>query len=410
MQDRQFDPRQDPPSGVAKALQLIERGVTIPQPWSVDIGEEVDVERISSDGVVIHAGTRIRGARTVISAGCEIGREGPVTIEHCWLGPKVALKGGYFAKSVYLEGANMGLGAHVREGTILEEEAGGAHTVGLKQTILFPFVTLGSLINFCDCLMAGGTSRKDHSEVGSSYIHFNFTPDGNKSTASLFGDVARGVMLDQPPIFLGGQGGTVGPVRTGYGTVIGAGSILRNDVDEDGQLVLPEVVGGLQRPNVPRRYKRLAPLLEKNITYLGNLAALEAWYRQVRSVFFAEQEFGPLVLEGALAMLASARAERAKRLGALVRSVAPDTPERTELVECVDDLLAACTQDATAEAPAELVAALREAAGSGTGYVAAIQGLDEELRATGTAWLSGIVESTCGRASACTPAMGLFTG
>lgn len=77
----------------------------------------------------------------------------------------------------------MGSGAHVRGGTILEEEANGAHTVGLKQTILMPFVTLGSLINFCDVLLAGGTSRTNHSEVGSSYIHFNFTPDGDKTTA-----------------------------------------------------------------------------------------------------------------------------------------------------------------------------------------------------------------------------------
>jgi len=29
----------------------------------------------------------------------------------------------------------------------------------------------------------------------------------------LFGDVPRGVMLNQPPIFLGGQGGAVGPIR-----------------------------------------------------------------------------------------------------------------------------------------------------------------------------------------------------
>ncbi len=77
----------------------------------------------------------------------------------------------------------MGLGAHVREGCLLEEEASGAHCVGLKQTILLPFVTLGSLVNFCDCLMAGGTSREDHSEVGSSYIHFNYTPDGDKTHA-----------------------------------------------------------------------------------------------------------------------------------------------------------------------------------------------------------------------------------
>ena len=75
--------------------------------------------------------------------------------------------------------------------------------------------------------MAGGTSRKNHSEIGSSYIHFNFTPHQDKATASLIGDVPRGVMLDQPPIFLGGQGGLVGPVRIAYGTVIPAGTICR---------------------------------------------------------------------------------------------------------------------------------------------------------------------------------------
>ena len=49
--------------------------------------------------------------------------------------------------------------------------------------------------------MSGGTSRRDHSEVGSSYIHFNFTPDGDKTTPSLFGDVVHGVLLDQPAVF-----------------------------------------------------------------------------------------------------------------------------------------------------------------------------------------------------------------
>ncbi len=116
----------------------------------------------------------------------------------------------------------MASGAQVREGCILEEEANASHTVGLKQTILFPFVTLGSLINFCDCFMAGGTSRKNHSEVGSSYIHFNYTPNQDKATASLIGDVPKGVMINQAPIFLGGQGGLVGPSRIGYGTVIAA--------------------------------------------------------------------------------------------------------------------------------------------------------------------------------------------
>ncbi|MEL7668838.1 MAG: UDP-N-acetylglucosamine pyrophosphorylase, partial [Actinomycetota bacterium] len=199
------------PRGHEKIVRLMAKGVDIPNPLSLDIGDEVDIDRISGDGVVIHAGCRIRGAKTVISAGCALGAEGPVTLDDCWLGPRVELKGGYFKRSVFLEKANMGLGAQVREACLLEEEANGAHCVGLKQTILLPFVTLGSLINLCDCLMSGGTSRKDHSEVGSSYIHFNYTPDGDKTTPSLFGDVPRGVMLDRPPIFLGGQGGAVGP-------------------------------------------------------------------------------------------------------------------------------------------------------------------------------------------------------
>ena len=191
-----------------KVARLIDKGVRIPNPLTLDIGQEVSVDRISGESVVIYPGCRIYGEKTVVSAGARIGYEGPVTIDNCRIGPKVEVKGGYFNNSVFLEGANMGLGAQVREACILEEEASGAHCVGLKQTILFPFVTLGSLINFCDCLMAGGTSRQNHSEVGSSYIHFNFTPDGDKTTPSLIGDVPRGVMLERPPSSSAARGGS----------------------------------------------------------------------------------------------------------------------------------------------------------------------------------------------------------
>jgi len=139
------------PKAYEKILQLIRKGVSIPNPLTLDIGDEVDVHRISGNGVKIYPGCRVYGPDTVISSHARIGHEGPVTIENCQIGPGVELKGGYFKKSVFLEGANMGPGAQVREGCILEEQAGGAHCVGLKQTILFPFVTLGSLINFCDC-------------------------------------------------------------------------------------------------------------------------------------------------------------------------------------------------------------------------------------------------------------------
>jgi UDP-N-acetylglucosamine/UDP-N-acetylgalactosamine diphosphorylase len=132
--------------------QLIEQGVQIAVPSSVQIDADVDPARIAA-GVVIHPGCRIRGAKTAIGPGCELGRETPLTLEDCVLGADVQLDGGFCAGSVFLDGSSVGSGAHVRPGCLLEEQASGAHTVGFKQTLLMSFVTAGSLINFCDALM-----------------------------------------------------------------------------------------------------------------------------------------------------------------------------------------------------------------------------------------------------------------
>lgn len=390
----------------AVMARLQAKGVEVLAPASVHIGPQVDPDRISGDGVVIHPGSRIDGAGTVIAAGSVLGAEGPATVVDCQLGRSVQLKAGYFAKSVFLDGSSMGSGAHVREGTLLEEQANGAHCVGLKQTILFPFVTLGSLINFCDCLMAGGTSRKDHSEVGSSYIHFNFTPDGAKATASLFGDVPRGVMLDQPRIFLGGQGGVVGPVRTGFGTVVGAGSVLRTDILDDGMLVIEPGSRGVRRPVSPRAYRDLTRIVERNLTYLANLAALRAWYLHVRRPFFAAWDLGPMVHEGALRVLASAWQERTTRLAAVAATVPATDAGRTQLVERIGEVLAAL--DAEPTPPDEEFLAAVHASRVGDDYVATIQSLPPDVRAAGVRWLQQVVDAAQHRAAVLVPAMNLF--
>ena len=288
-----------------KVVQMMNKGIDIPNPLTIDVGDEVNVGHISGNDVRIYPGSRIYGARTVISSGARIGYEGPATIDNCQLASKVELRGGYFKESVFLDKAAMGLGAHVREGCILEEEASGAHCVGIKQTILFPFVTLGSLINFCDCLMAGGTSRSDHSEVGSSYIHFNFTPDGDKTTASLIGDVPRGVMLNQPPIFLGGQGGMVGPVRMGYGNVVSANSVIRNDYLAENKLIIGKTHSAMTMDLKRHDYANLGRIIENNTVYIANLMALQEWYVHVRRRFIEQQEFGGLIFSGLLDKLAS---------------------------------------------------------------------------------------------------------
>ena len=401
------------PGAREKIVQLINRGVRIPNPLTLDIGDEVMVDRISATGVVLYPGCRIYGAKTVISSGVQLGKEGPVTVDNCQLGPGVEIKAGYCTQSVFLEKANISSGAHVREGCILEEEANGAHCVGLKQTILFPFVTLGSLINFCDCLMAGGTSRKNHSEVGSSYIHFNFTPDGNKTTASLLGDVPRGVMLNQPAIFLGGQGGMVGPVRLGYGTVVAAGSILRIDVPEDKKLIIAPLHPGAVRNFIPHSYKNLSRIIGNSAIYLANLVSLEQWYTHIRQPFFKRQEFGTHLYAGAIEKITLAKKERLSRLRALVEKVPPANAARQNLFENIDSVCALFQTDVSDSTLSgkrdRFLAAFHESIqGTPNDYLRAIQGLPPEVSRQGTLWLQQIIDGLCSRVGSMLTSLVLF--
>jgi UDP-N-acetylglucosamine/UDP-N-acetylgalactosamine diphosphorylase len=398
--------------------------VTIPNPQAVDIGDDVRIERISGQGVVLQSGTRLRGAETLICPGVKLGCETPVTVVDCRLGPQVELRGGVFTASVFLEKASMGSGAQVREGCILEEEANGAHTVGLKQTILFPFVTLGSLINFCDCLMAGGTSRKNHSEVGSSYIHFNYTPNQDKATPSLIGDVPRGVMLNQPPIFLGGQGGLVGPARIGYGTVIAAGTVCRIDCPEGGKLIGGAGCATVEKDFHPGFYGDVARRASNNIHYIANLLALRQWYLIVRKPFFRTEELAPALFDGAMDTLSSAIDERIKRFQALCEKMETSITvgekilrgvrrasllrQQRELMEGWPKLEAGFTEGHEASVDVKgreafLQALDRRSEGGSTRYVEVIQGLDRAGATAGTAWLQHMVDDIVTRCLECLP-------
>jgi hypothetical protein len=395
-------------------LRLIRKGVRIPAPFSVDIGAEVNADRISGEGVIFYGGTKIYGSGTLISSGTRLGCEAPVTVADCRLGREVELKGGFFESSVFLAKANMASGAQVREGCLLEEEANGSHTVGLKQTILFPFVTLGSLINFCDCFLAGGTSRKDHSEVGSSYIHFNYTPNQDKATPSLLGDVPRGVMLREPPIFLGGQGGLVGPLRIGFGTVIAAGTIRRGDCPEGGKLLRGEELPVFSEVFHPGLYGDICRRVTNNVLYLANLLALRQWHIQVRGAFPGDREMGEALHQGALEILDKAVAERLKRFRALAEKmdVSMDLAKRF-LPEGIRGMILGQQKEFRDHWPdmeASLTDRREEAAGlkardgflgkldaaiaeQGNDYIRVIRSLDEGARSSGTMWLQQAVDA-----------------
>lgn len=389
--------------------RLIEKGVQIPNPGAVTVGEEVHLDRISTNGVVLFPGCRITGASTLILDDVLIGAEGPVFLENCRVGAQTALSAGSFSGSVFLGQNRVGPGAQFREGTILEEAASAAHCVGLKQTILFPFVTLGSLINFCDCLMAGGTGPKDHSEVGSSFVHFNFTPNQDKATASLVGDVPRGVMLDQRPIFLGGQGGMVGPCRVAFGTVTASGTILRKDVRHPDRLVFDAPRRSFNAPNTPGLYRNVRRIVQNNLHYIASLKALEAWYTHFRRRFFSKP-MPALLWEGLCETLAGNIDERVRRMSQFVeklpeslkiyRRLMEDAAspkvavEKNELIERWPSLAEALRRPADDFDAPKLRDRFFKAAGGkpGTGCIEAVRSLSADARGAGTAWLQGVME------------------
>jgi len=305
---------------ISKQQELIGRGVKILNPESVFIGHEVDIKRISSDNVTIYPGTRIYGTKTLICGNAELGFEAPVTIDNCYVGPGTLLKGGFFQGACFAGSNSFGSCAHVRAGTILEEQAGAAHCVGLKQTILFPFVTLGSLINFCDCFMAGGTDRKNHSEVGSSFIHFNYTPNQDKATPSMMGNVFQGVFLNQNPIFLGGQGGLVGPCKIGFGCLTAAGSVIRKDEVRNDRLLLG---GALRETSIVRssdNYSNILKIYNNNVSYISSLISLLNWYREIR-ICFVVDFYSRELHKGMVETLEIAIDERIKRLKEFVLKI-----------------------------------------------------------------------------------------
>ena len=287
---------------------LIEKGVKIYNPESVYIADNVDLDRISGENTTIHTGCKIFGKKTLIMANTQIGHQAPVSLENTLVGKNVRLEGGYFKEAVFAGNNNFGLGAQVRENTILEEYSKAAHTVGLKQTILFPFVTLGSLINFCDCLMAGGTSVKNHSEVGSSFIHFNYTPNQDKATASIFGDVHNGVMLNSKPIFLGGQGGVVGPVCINYGCVSAAGSIIRQNESKQDMLLFGKAFKSMNIPRQPFVYQNISRVFNNN-RYIAELIVLKSWYQHIRKLFIYD-DFSDALHQGMIENLNKCVKER----------------------------------------------------------------------------------------------------
>lgn len=295
---------------------LTARGVIIHAPAATTI-DGVPVENFEA-GVEIFAGVTLRGERSRYGRGTRLGLAGGGYFENVACGRDVDLYGGYFENCAFFDGVKLRGHAEVRGGTVLEEGCEGAHHVGYKMTVQLPWVVAGSMVNFCDAFVAGGTSRKNHSEIGSSLALYNFTPWGDKH-ASLFGDVPRGVFLREAPIFIGGQTQIVSPVSVGFGCVIPAGYALRRDLP-DGR-ISGERPEAIDLPFVPSELGAIRPKLLTGLKYTGNLIALRAWYRDVRMQTQTDDAHLQGLYAHADEQLQAGVQERVKRLRALIERV-----------------------------------------------------------------------------------------
>jgi UDP-N-acetylglucosamine/UDP-N-acetylgalactosamine diphosphorylase len=268
-----------------RVQRLRDRGVDVWGPERVYVAADVPLDNIEP-GASIYQAT-LSGPELRIGRGSRIGVSGHARVADCQIGRDVELGAGTYEGATFLDGAVVRGFAEIRPGTLLEEQVDAAHSVAFKNTILTATVVTGSVINYCDLFMSGGTSRSDHSEVGSGVIHFNFDPRGDKY-GSLIGDV-RGMLLRSAPVFVGGQCGLVGPVHIDFGAVVAAGSLVRRDVTADcvhfenfeSQAISHfdrEIYTGLRR-----KFLTTAKLI-------GSLRALDAWYEQVRLPFADEHQ------------------------------------------------------------------------------------------------------------------------
>ncbi len=328
-----------------KLISLRNQGVIIPDMNSVLIGNEIPPENISP-GSTLYPFVRIHGEKTTIHQGSQIGKYGSTTLQDSWIGenvivgnlgpvtlknvvvgPENILGSGVAENSVFLgKDSNVnkfttGYGFSIRKGTLFEEDSSSAQHTDTKMTILFPWSTLGSNINFCDVMLAGGTGPEIgfFSEVGSGTIHFNYTIRGDKATASIFGDVCRGVFLNMERIFIGGNSSLIGPMKADYGVMTAANSRLNGILSKGLNFGKPLSSGRIRYET--KVFFGVLDIVIKQIAVLAELAALYYWYKQIRVPCIAQTNEKKFIYSSGLRIVNLNFEERLSQLSQFMANV-----------------------------------------------------------------------------------------
>ena len=358
------------------------------------VSTDVSLAAIEPTAVIRQA--TLSGKDLSIAAGAVIGTSGHAEVSDCQIGPNVELGAGLYQGATLLNGVKVRGFAEIRPGTLLEEEVDIAHSVALKNTTFTACCVAGSLINFCDLFLTGGTSRKDHTEIGSGAIHYNFDPRGDK-WGSLLGSI-RGVLLRSDPVFIGGTCGLIGPLEVGLGAVTAANCTIRRDVPANTLVATADRAVSI--PNFDRTaYGSLRRQFRVTAKLVATLRALGAWYEFVR---LPNTPLGERHLcEFALKRVGDQAQERIDRLAKIVAKLEVGAPaasagiqaEHRQLVREWPDLQNTLQQPPRPQKfPTRFLRAYGEARASGEGYVASLKIADPHA-AEAEAWLEGMVDA-----------------
>jgi len=407
---------------------LLDRGVQIPAPESVVVGQEVVLENIEP-GVVIGPAVKILGAETMIGAGTEI--QGAAVVKNSQIGRKCNLAAGEYADSVLLDGCSTVGWARLRGHSAWEEGSNSAHNCDTKTTLLAYKTTLGSLINFCNVLMLGGTSPRLEvgSEVGSGTINFNFLPFGATVGAlikpsTLIGSIESPFLAcDGAPTryaFIGGHTSIIAPVVIGLGCVVAAKTRVNPGIYGEDKLIgggnvertlVEDVAKARVLKDMTPKYRILVHQMATTVAYrrwcdlrIGwarrnaldpfSVRLLEAFAGKVEKFMAALEAYGDNIAKYLLASDANSRPDSLARNKEIARRWTAEI--RPLMRAAMNDT--AGLPEATAEFAAELDAATLKRADRSFYDALAQLNYDSAPARKARAFFSGLVENLIAKA------------
>lgn len=192
-----------------RALALADRGVTVLDPYRLDLRGDVEV---GSDCVIdvnaVFEGPVSLGDNVCVGANC--------ILANVRIGDNVTIKPNTVIEDAVVgDGAIIGPFARIRPGTRIAGDVHVGNFVELKNAEL----SRGAKVNHLSYV--GDTSVGEGSNIGAGVITCNY--DGaNKHKTEIGADA-----------FIGSNSQLVAPVRIGSGATVGAGSTITQDVPDD---------------------------------------------------------------------------------------------------------------------------------------------------------------------------------